>query len=145
MLNTPYSKQILRRTGAGIALLLLLASCGGAAPAPTAAPAPPTAAAVVPTAPPVVPTEASIGATGGDTALITQGRALFETGKGCAGCHGVNATGNATIGAPNIQGKNATQIRTALDGVQMMSEIKLTSDELKAIVAHLSELSKQTR
>jgi mono/diheme cytochrome c family protein len=145
-------------------LAALLAACGGATPAQPAAmvePAAvvqPTAAAVVqptavaePTAAPAAeqaaPTTAPAAASDPletlDDELVAQGKVLFEQTLACASCHGMDGTGNETIGAPNIQGKTDAQIRSALAGVEMMSALKVKPDELKAVGAYLRSLSGQ--
>lgn len=158
------------RLGAGLATALLLAACGAATPAttlpaaaPTEAPAAQVAApTVAPIAPTIKPTEAPVaapteapaaaeaqpaaGLASLDDALLAQGRILFEKdagGVGCASCHGMDARGNETIGAPNIQGKTDAQIRSALTGVDMMTPLKVKPDEIKAISAYLNYLSTQ--
>jgi mono/diheme cytochrome c family protein len=135
--------QIQRIAGSLVVSIVLgaaLAACGSTTAASAPPPAPTSAPAVKPAAPPA---EAPPNAAADQPVsnLATQGRILFEETKGCAACHGPDARGTESIGAPNIQGKTEPQIRTALAGVQMMSHLKLTSDELKAIVAHLKKLS----
>lgn len=163
-----FSPVALRRmagmTGA-VLLAGMLAACGATPattlPAPTVAPVvqvtePTTAPAPTlpaPTeAPVVVPTEApaALPASGPaaslDDELLAQGQLLFEKtagGVGCASCHGMDARGNESIGAPDIQGRTTAQIRTALSGVQMMSTVKVKPDEIKAIEAYLKHLSTQ--
>lgn len=147
--------------GAGM-LAGLLAACGAATPAttlpasvptvapaaqvvaPTAVPVPtvapkPTVAAKPTAAPAAQP--ASGGATSLDADLVAQGKTLFVEQFACASCHGLDGTGNATIGAPNIQGKTDAQIRNAISGVQMMSHLKVKPAELKALSAFLKDLS----
>lgn len=148
------------RLGAGLATALLLAACGAATPAttlPAAAPtAVPAAQVAAPTVAPVVPTvrpteapaaaQPAAGLESLDDALLAQGQILFEKdagGVGCASCHGMDATGNESIGAPNIQGKTDAQIRSALTGVDMMTPLKVKPDEIKAISAYLTHLSTQ--
>jgi mono/diheme cytochrome c family protein len=163
------SMHIKRMAGMLVLAMLaaaLLAACGGATPAQPAAvvqPAPvvqptavaePTAAPIVqptavaePTAAPVAeqaaPAAASDPLESLDDELVAQGKVLFEQTLACASCHGMDGTGNETIGAPNIQGKTDAQIRTALAGVEMMSSLKVKPAELKAVGAYLRSLSGQ--
>lgn len=125
----------------GLALLLLslltivlLAACGGAPAAePTAAPAAPAG-------------QPAAALEGLDDALLAQGQILFEKdagGVGCASCHGMDARGNESIGAPDIQGRTEAQIRSALSGVDMMTVVKVKPDEIEALSAYLQHLSTQ--
>ena len=170
MLRMTQIRRGAARLVAGVAAMALLAACGGATPAttppargptgvPAAAVAAPTAAPVAPTAAPTAapvaaPTEApaaaeaqpAAGLASLDDALLAQGQILFEKdagGAGCASCHGMDARGNETIGAPNIQGRTDAQIRSALTGVDMMTPLKVKPDEIKALAAYLKHLSTQ--
>jgi len=94
----------------------------GAAAAPSAAPLP---------APPAAGT--------GDP--VAQGEQIFQKtagGVGCASCHGPEARG--LIG-PNIRGKTASQISSALGHVDAMLFIKLTSEQIEAVAAYLATLT----
>ena len=74
---------------------------------------------------------------------LAQGSDIFERtagGVGCAFCHGMDATGDETLGAPDIRGASEDRVRAALVGVVMMSEIELTDAEIAAVVAHLQTL-----
>ncbi len=95
-------------------------------PTATATPTPTPTATATPTPTPT-PT-----ATPSNVAL---GQQTFS--QKCAGCHGSNAEGN--IG-PNIQGKTATDIQTALSTVPLMSGVSVTSTEVEAIAAFLATL-----
>ncbi|MCZ7574258.1 MAG: cytochrome c [Ardenticatenaceae bacterium] len=124
------------------------------APQATATAEPPAATA---TAEPPAPTATSAPtATAGsdapadpapDDELLAKGKLIFEKtagGVGCASCHGMDGKGNTKIGAPDNRGATEEQVRTALSGgVEMMSFIKLTDDEITAVVAYLKYLSEQ--
>jgi mono/diheme cytochrome c family protein len=163
MFPSVHIKRMAGLLGSGMLAAALLAACGGATPAqsvamaepaavvqPTAAPVVQPTVVVEPTAPPAAPaapTTAPAAASDPletlDDELLAQGKVLFEQNLACASCHGMDGTGNETIGAPNIQGKTDAQIRTALAGVEMMSSLKVKPAELKAIGAYLRSLSGQ--
>lgn len=151
----------------GLVLLVALATCGGSSEGITQAPATPQAkAASQPTAtaspavmatptptatqsrmPPDTSAPAPTVSAGGD-ALLAKGRLLFEKtagGVGCAYCHGLTGDGKGTagVGAPPNRGKTEAQVRTALTSVTMMTFIKLTDDEIEAVVAYLKYLDTQ--
>lgn len=154
--------RMLKRLGAGVAAAALLAACGAATPATTLPaaeqPAAPVAQAAAPTVAPVAPAAEPTAAPaapagqpaaaleGLDDALLAQGQILFEKdagGVGCASCHGMDARGNESIGAPDIQGRTEAQIRSALSGVDMMTVVKVKPDEIEALSAYLQHLSTQ--
>jgi mono/diheme cytochrome c family protein len=83
-----------------------------------------------------------------DAAQLALGKEVFEVtagGIGCASCHGLDGKGNgpANVGAPPNRGLDEARVRTALDNVELMSAIKLTDAELKAVVAYLQFLDTQ--
>lgn len=92
-----------------------------------------------------MPAPTSTVSTGGGD-ILAKGKLIFEKtagGVGCASCHGLNAKGTTTIGAPNIRGKTEAEVRQALVGVAMMRIVKLTDDEIAAVVAYLQYLNTQ--
>ncbi len=101
-------------------------------PAPTAAPA------LTPS-----PTASS------NSALLAQGKLIFEKtagGLGCAFCHGLDGrgVGPAQITAPNIRSKSEGDVRAAIQGgVAMMGFIKLTDEDITAVAAYLQYLATQ--
>lgn len=79
-------------------------------------------------------------------AVLARGKEIFEktaAGVGCASCHGMDGKGSSCIGAPANRGADEATVRTALATVEMMSIVKLTEDEIKAVVAYLAVLGKQ--
>ncbi len=80
--------------------------------------------------------------------VLARGKVIFEKtagGVGCANCHGMDGKGNgpAGVGAPANRGADEAKVRTALSTVALMSSVKLTDDEIKAVVAYLAFLGKQ--
>ncbi len=78
--------------------------------------------------------------------LLKLGREVFEVTAGtdgCAYCHGFDGTGNGQGGesAPNIVGADRSQVREALRGAFDMSDIKLSRDELAAVIEYLQFLA----
>lgn len=119
-----------------------LAPLGQAAPAMSAVPASPTAAATVAptnaaTAPSVLTGQLGLGNRVYDTVGVT----------GCTECHGPTGKGGVTeLGdsAPDIRGATETKVRTALNGgAAAMSYLKLTDEEIEAVVAFLKYLNEQ--
>jgi DNA-binding beta-propeller fold protein YncE/mono/diheme cytochrome c family protein len=85
-------------------------------------------------------------ATGTGASLEAQGRDIFERtagGTGCAACHGMDGKGRAALSTPDIRGADENRIRNALAAVELMRNIKLTDDEIRAVVEHLKVLNEQ--
>lgn len=79
-------------------------------------------------------------------AVLARGKEIFEKtagGVGCAACHGMDGRGSSCIGAPANRGADEAQVRKALATADMMSIVKLTDEEIKAVVAYLAVLGKQ--
>lgn len=77
--------------------------------------------------------------------LLAEGEAVFmqrAAGIGCQACHGVDARGNTTVGGPDIRGRAETEVRGALENVEMMRIIKLSDKEIEAVVAYLQYLNR---
>ncbi len=137
-------------------MLTVLSACGGASASGgnIVTQATPRATATRQPTPASVPTAASnpvptptANAGGGD--LLAQGKVIFEKtagGVGCATCHGLDGRGNgpAKVNAPNIRGKNEGDVRIAIQGgVPIMTFIKLSDEEITAVVAYLKYLNEQ--
>ena len=76
--------------------------------------------------------------------LEERGALVFEQtagGVGCASCHGMDGAGDASLSTPDIRGADEARVRSALDGVVLMSGIRLTDAELEAVLAHLQILN----
>ncbi|MBI2304302.1 MAG: cytochrome c [Chloroflexi bacterium] len=120
-------------------LVVLVAACGSPAGAKTTqatATATATARATVAPAP-----TSSAGPSNSD--LMAQGKLIFEKtagGMGCTTCHGLEARGAA---APYIRGASLSRVREALSSVSAMSFIKLSDQEITAVVAYLKYLGDQ--
>lgn len=113
------------------AAVLLLAACGGG---PAAQPA---ASPSAPATPPATPK-------GDSAALRAKGEDLFQKtagGVGCQMCHGADGKGKPNI-APAIRGKTADDIKRAL-GLDAMSFIRLTDDDIQAVAEYLKYLQSQ--
>jgi len=145
-----------------------LVQVGG--PAPTVTPVPPTPTPLPPTptaVPPTPgPTEVASGGTPEatsvvaaptpvpspapdslDAELIAAGKLLFEKAagiKGCAECHGFKAEGGGpgASNAPSLFAPTRSDIRAALSGATDMTDIKLTSSEIEALVAYLEVIDR---
>lgn len=133
-----------------IALLAVLAGCGGKTSQPpasaAAAPSTPAAATPQPASPqPAAPQPAA--SQSGDKRL-EQGKVIFlelAGGKGCQECHGLDGKGNTTVGGPDIRGKSADQVRSAMENVELMRKmnVSLSDEEVDAVVAYLAFLNKK--
>jgi mono/diheme cytochrome c family protein len=79
--------------------------------------------------------------------LLARGKLIYEKtagGVGCASCHGLDGKGKPEIGARPNRGASETQVRGALiGGVPVMSFIKLTDEEITAVIAYLQWLDTQ--
>lgn len=116
-----------------------------ATPVPAVTPATPTPTAE-PTEAPTVP--ASDGA--GDD-LVAQGKKLYTetagvSGQGCAYCHGLDGkgAGEGASNAPDIRGFSRSKVRSAMTNVLDMRDIKLSAEEIEAIVEYLKLLDEQS-
>ncbi|MDP2743497.1 MAG: hypothetical protein Q8P00_00325 [Dehalococcoidia bacterium] len=92
-------------------------------------------------APSQTPPQAQAPSASGTGNIVAQGEQIFQKtagGVGCASCHGIEARG--MIG-PNIRGKTASQISSALGHVDAMFFIKLSSDQIEAVAAYLATLT----
>lgn len=147
----------------GAATLAVLSACGGSTARSIPAPAtsqPRTTIQPTPTATPtpiatVVAQAPTPPAGSSNSELLAQGKLIFEKtagGVGCAYCHGLDGKGNgpAGVGAPPNRGKTEEQLRHLLEGGEtasgnppMMSFIKLTDEEITAVVAYLQWLDTQ--
>lgn len=79
--------------------------------------------------------------------LIAQGKEIFEKtagGVGCALCHGFDAKGDPSQGAPDNRGASADTIFAALASRPQMSFITLTNDEIDAVAAYLAFLATES-
>lgn len=141
-----------------IGATLILASvavsaCGGAAPAPTAAPAAPTtAAAVAPTTaavPPADPTSAAPAATPAPPASasspsgagdVTAGKAVFD--QNCNACH----PGGDRGAGPALRGKNLAaaritrQVRNGGGSMPAFSTSQISDQQLNNLIAYVDSL-----
>ena len=143
-------------------IIVAAMACGSAtssassdpAPTPTLAPLPTAASgALSGTATPepaqvATPVLVTAPATEGpsDEELIAQGKEIFEKtagGVGCALCHGLDARGDPSQGAPDNRGASADTIFAALASRPQMSFITLTNDEVDAVAAYLAFLATQ--
>lgn len=147
---------------AAASIMLLLLGCGGSNGAdpttvvptntPQATPPPTSTATVTPATPTTIVVAtvpatlpASTPASGEvDGQMIALGKQVFDEtagGIGCAYCHHADATGDLTIGSPNIRGVTEGQIIDALATRAQMSFITLSDEELKAVAAYLKTLA----
>jgi mono/diheme cytochrome c family protein len=132
-----------------VALALSLITCSG--PTGTSN----QEALLAPSPVPTSPTRGAAPATGqqptnqaapSTSELLAKGKLIFEKtagGVGCAYCHGLDGKGGGTsgFGAPPNRGKTEAEVRAALMGVPAMSFIKLSDDEIAAVVAYLQYLN----
>ena len=75
-----------------------------------------------------------------DAAQIAAGKKIFEEtagGVGCASCHGMDGKGDY---GPANAGASKDSVISALGGIEDMSFIQLTEEELDAVVAYLATL-----
>ena len=140
---------------AAVAILVVLPACNsstvGSTPVPSVPEAKATAkqpAILVPTAT-VAPAPATSSTSPPRSDLLAQGKLVFEKtagGVGCAFCHGLDGKGGGIsgLGAPDIRGAKEAKVRGALiGGVPLMSFIKLSDEEITAVVAYLQYLNEQ--
>ncbi len=72
--------------------------------------------------------------------LLKNGEQLYQKtagNVGCAGCHGADAKGGL---GPDVRGKSASEIKSALENVNAMKFIKLSDDEINSLAAYLQSL-----
>ena len=137
----------------GGAAMFVLPSCGGSAGGAVQAPSAPaaiaTAAPAAAAVPPASPQPAAQPANGTSNDLLAKGKVVFEQtagGVGCAYCHGLDGKGQGPSGlnAPANRGAPEAKVRNALSGaIPMMAFIKLTDDEIDAVVAYVQYLGTQ--
>ena len=67
------------------------------------------------------------------------GEKLFKSK--CAGCHGPDAAGKATVKSPSIKGKTAADIQKEISTSPKHTSVKsLTPDQVQSIAAFLATL-----
>lgn len=122
-------------------VIAVLPACGGTTQALSAPGAAAKAGQSAPTA--VVSLPAS-PVSSGDS--LAKGKLIYEKtagGVGCASCHGLDGKGNKTVGAPDNRGATEEKVRAALINAAMMNFIKLTDEEITAVVEYLHWLATQ--
>ncbi len=123
------------------AVAMLAVGCAGSTAASSAPGAPAKAAQSAPKAAVSLPAGP---ASSGDS--LAKGKLIYEKtagGVGCASCHGLDGKGDKTVGAPDNRGATEEKLRNALLGAPLMSFIKLTDEEITAVVAYLKWLGDQ--
>lgn len=137
---------------AGMILVLGSLACGSSRGTSDQEPvlpgSPPPTSQLPSTAPATVQQPTGQGTTPESSELLAKGKLIFEKtagGVGCAYCHGLDGKGSGTsgVGAPPNRGKSEAEVRAALMGVPQMSFIKLSDDEIVAVVAYLQYLNQQ--
>ncbi len=86
------------------------------------------------------------GNPGQNLAGTGKGKVIFEKtagGVGCAFCHGPDGKGKSEFAAPDIQGKTASDILSALQTRPQMRFINLSDDEVRAVAEYLKALNGQ--
>lgn len=83
-----------------------------------------------------------------DSALLEQGKLIYEYtagGVGCAYCHGMDGKGEGPSGekAPDIRGKTGNEVKQALTNVISMDTMELSDRESEAVGAYLQYLATQ--
>lgn len=138
-----------------IGALLVAAACGGGSSASDATPAPAKTAAVATlpqaTSPATLPAATTPAATpsagAAATGAVAAGKRVYETAGdlGCTECHQASGRGGKTTAgdtAPDIRGATLTKVKDALSGgAAAMSFIKLSEQEIQAVVAYLDYLN----
>lgn len=82
-------------------------------------------------------------------AIVALGKKVWETagGDGCQDCHGADAKGRSTksgTNAPNVRGATEQKLRDALaGGAALMTFLKLTDEEIDAVLKYLQYLDQQ--
>lgn len=141
----------------GVAILVALPACGGSTGGTTpVSPAPQTTVTAtrkvtpIPTSPTGTIQPATPQPDGPPNSdLLARGKLVFEKTAGevgCAFCHGLDGKGGGTsgLGAPDIRDRKEAKVRGALSGgVPLMSFIKLSEEEITAVVAYLQYLNEQ--
>jgi mono/diheme cytochrome c family protein len=146
-----------------ITATLVASACGGGAsaqsPATSSAAAqnPATSAPAAATLPPANTPAATAASTptaaastpGTSSSLVAKGKVVWQTagGDGCQSCHGIDGKGSMAkdgTTAPNVRGATEVKLRDALrGGAALMRDIKLTDDEITAVLAYLTFLDQQ--
>lgn len=116
----------------------------GIPPTPTPTPTPTPSPTPVPTVAPVTTVEpvATPSAAPPVSDRFALGKLVFEEtagASGCAECHGLDGKGIES--APDVRGATRSQVREALRGAFDMNDIKLTSEELAAVIEYLRSLN----
>ncbi len=130
--------KLVRALLLGAAMVVASSACGGAAASV------PGASAAVATA---TPTLSPVPTTGLDP--VARGKVIFEKtagGVGCAYCHGLDAKGGgpANVNAPNIRGATEQKFRAAAGGgAPLMTFIKLSDEEIEAVLTYIQYLDQQ--
>jgi len=137
---------------AGIAVVAVAVACGGSTtsdvPSATEAAGTSTATAAPTMAATTAPTSAATAEATAGSSQFEIGREIFNKtagGVGCAYCHGSDGKGDgpSMLGAPPNRGATEEMVRNALASFPDMSFIKLTNDEIKAVVVYLAYLAEQ--
>lgn len=138
-MNRDLVKQMGVILSGGAAMLVVFSACSGSTGASALSPETPqtTQSTERPSTPAPTPT-----VNNGSDDLLAKGKLLFEKtagGVGCAACHGLDGKGKA---APYNRGASESRFREVLAG-SAMNFIKLTDEEIKAVVAYLQWLATQ--
>jgi mono/diheme cytochrome c family protein len=78
-----------------------------------------------------------------DSDLVARGKVIFDQtagGVGCQYCHGLDGKGKAEFAAPDIRGKQEEDVIQAVATRPLMSIVKLSDSEVRAVVAYLATL-----
>lgn len=151
------NKDLMRLAGGillgAATLLVVLPACGGSTGGTTPASSGPAASApgapITSAAPAANPQPTTQPGNQAASDLLAKGKLIFDKtagGTGCASCHGLDGKGQGTagVGAPDNRGASEEKVRNALaGGVPLMSFIKLTDEEITAVVAYLKYLNEQ--
>ncbi len=118
-----------------------LTACSGEAPSPTTIGAP--SANSLSGAGSVSRSARSGPAVAQDPDLVAKGKVIFEQttgGVGCQYCHGLDGKGKAEFASPDIRGKQPEDVIQAMATRPLMSMVKLSDSEVRAVVAYLAVL-----
>ena len=79
-----------------------------------------------------------------DPDLVAKGKVIFEQtagGVGCQYCHGLDGKGKSEFASPDIRAKQPEDVIQAMATRPLMSIVKLSDSEVRAVVAYLAVLA----